>query len=163
MLWTFLLGTMWSGSRNFVPAPRTVCYSAREVRIVTLVLVSSVSVHICTQVCADTLIASHASENPELACLRQCTMYMVKAIFLSCSSVCIFQCCGSVSESVEPLCFWASRIRIRQYLYGSGSFHQQGKKVRKTLFFTNLWRLFWLFIYEDWYKFTFKKQLAKKN
>ncbi len=41
------------------------------------------------------------------------------------------QCCGSVGS----VCFWASRIRIRHYLYGSGSrsFHQQAKKVRKTL------------------------------
>jgi hypothetical protein len=32
--------------------------------------------------------------------------------------------------------FWASQIRIRHYLYGSGSFHQQAKKVRKILIST---------------------------
>ncbi len=98
---------------NFIPGPCTVCYSARDstyVRFVTFVLVNSVCVHICTQVFADTVIASHASENPELA-LPVC---MVRAIFLSCSSVCIFQCCGSVSvfglPDPDPSLF--VRIRI---------------------------------------------------
>ncbi len=35
------------------------------------------------------------------------------------------QCSGS-----ESVCFWASRIWIRNYFYGSGSFHQQASKLR---------------------------------
>jgi hypothetical protein len=38
--------------------------------------------------------------------------------------------------------FGASRIRIRPYLNGSGSFHCQAKKVRKLLIFTVLWLLY---------------------
>ncbi len=38
---------------------------------------------------------------------------------------------GSVS-------FWVSQIWIRDYLYGSGSFHQQAKKCRKHLISTVL-------------------------
>ncbi len=43
-------------------------------------------------------------------------------------------------------------------LYGSGSFHQQAKQVRKTLFSTIFWSFFWLLIFEDWCKCTFKKK-----
>jgi hypothetical protein len=55
------------------------------------------------------------------------------------------------------VCFWASRIRFRHYLYGAGlgvgSFHYQAKKkLRKTLI-TSLW----IFLFEDWCKCTFKK------
>ncbi len=32
--------------------------------------------------------------------------------------------------------FWASRIRIRNYLYGYGSFHQQARKLRNYSFMT---------------------------
>jgi hypothetical protein len=55
---------------------------------------------------------------------------------------------GSGSGSVGSVCFCASRspIRIRHYLYGSGSesgsFHQQAKKVRKNLTYTTLWLFF---------------------
>ncbi len=43
----------------------------------------------------------------------------------SCRMRCTFsQCYGSV------FFFGASRIRIRNYLYGSGSFHRQVKKIR---------------------------------
>ncbi len=47
------------------------------------------------------------------------------------------QCCRSGGS----VCFWASLIWIRHYLYrsgcgsGSGPFHQQANKVRKTLIF----------------------------
>ncbi len=37
-------------------------------------------------------------------------------------------CCTQCSGSVGSVCFWASRTWIRDYLYGSGSFHQQVKK-----------------------------------
>ncbi len=59
------------------------------------------------------------------------------------------QCCGSGSG-----CFWASRIRISHYFYGSGSFHQQAKKkVRKTLISSILWLLFYFNLqYENWFK-----------
>jgi hypothetical protein len=44
----------------------------------------------------------------------------------------------------DPYVFWAFRIRIRHHLYGSGSgsFHQQAKKERKTLISTFLLLLF---------------------
>ncbi len=45
-----------------------------------------------------------------------------------------YQCCGSGSVT-----FWASRIQIRHNFYGSGSFHHQAKKVRKTFIFSVLW------------------------
>jgi hypothetical protein len=38
---------------------------------------------------------------------------------------CFFPCLVTVFRTV---CFWASRIRIRNYLYGYGSFRQQAKK-----------------------------------
>jgi hypothetical protein len=40
---------------------------------------------------------------------------------------------GNVSGKV-PDPFWASRIRIRNYSYGSGSFHQQAKSQDNSLF-----------------------------
>jgi hypothetical protein len=46
-----------------------------------------------------------------------------------CSNTKYGQCCGSGSVS-----FWASWIRIRQYLYGSGSFHYQAENERKPWF-----------------------------
>jgi hypothetical protein len=53
--------------------------------------------------------------------------------------------CGSCADHKGLLfrqCFWASRIRIHHYLYGSesgsGSFHHQAKKGRKTLISTFL-------------------------
>ncbi len=63
-----------------------------------------------------------------------------------------------VDPDQDPYVFWASRIWIRHYLYGSGSqsqsFHQQGKKVRKILillffffFFTfYVWRLMLMYL-----------------
>jgi hypothetical protein len=58
--------------------------------------------------------------------------------FLNCS----LQCCGS--GSLGSVRFWASRVRIRHYLYGSGSFHHQAKqqKVMKTLISTLLCHLY---------------------
>jgi hypothetical protein len=41
-------------------------------------------------------------------------------------------------RSCGILCFWTSRIRIRHYLYGSGSFHHQAKTARKILISTVL-------------------------
>ncbi len=134
--------------RNFhiVPVPRTVCYSAQD-SMWELLLLSLWALCAFISVLKSALTRSlhrMPQKTQSLSCLRQCTMYsyIFRAIFLSCSYFCIIQCCGSVSGSVGSLCFWASRIRIRHYLYGSGSFHQQGKKVRKTLIFTNLWILF---------------------
>jgi hypothetical protein len=46
------------------------------------------------------------------------------------------QCCES--GFVGFASFWASRIRIRHYLDGYGSFRRQAKKVRKTLISTVL-------------------------
>ncbi len=43
------------------------------------------------------------------------------------------QCSGS-----GYMCFWAARIRIRNYLDGSGSVHQPAKKCEKTLIFSCL-------------------------
>jgi hypothetical protein len=40
------------------------------------------------------------------------------------------QCCGSGS-----VCFWISRIRIRHYLYGSGSSNNQSKKKKNNVFY----------------------------
>jgi hypothetical protein len=61
-----------------------------------------------------------------------------------------FQCSGS-----ESLSFWAPGIRIRNYLYGSGSFHYQEKKSKKNFycFMTSSW----FFILEYWCECTFKK------
>ncbi len=51
--------------------------------------------------------------------------------------------CGSGPGFVS---FWASRIRIRHYLYGSGpgsgSFQDQAKKVIKTVIFTVFFYIF---------------------
>ncbi len=49
--------------------------------------------------------------------------------------------------------FWASRIRIqiRHYLDGSGSFHHQAKKSKKTLIYTVFCLILWLFIFESFY------------
>jgi hypothetical protein len=54
-----------------------------------------------------------------------------------------YQCCGTGS-----VCFWASRIWIRNRKYGSGSFHQKAIKGKKNLISTNL-ATFLLFICED--------------
>ncbi len=43
----------------------------------------------------------------------------------------------------ESVWFWASWIRIRHYLYGSGSFHHQAKSKKN--------RFVWLFLLEDWF------------
>ncbi len=64
------------------------------------------------------------------------------------------QCCGSASRSVF---FWASQIASgsvsHQYKFGSGSFHNQAKVVRKTLTFYCFVTSFWLFfIFEEWCK-----------
>ncbi len=72
------------------------------------------------------------------------------------------QCCWS-------LCFWTSRIRIHHYLdgSGSGSFHHQGKIVRKTLIFTVVWLLYDLFSLKNDLNVPIKsnkqKSLVKKN
>jgi hypothetical protein len=52
---------------------------------------------------------------------------------------------------------------IRNYLYGSRSFHQQAKRkrLRKTLISTVLRLLQWLFIIEDWSKMYLHKVEAK--
>ncbi len=42
----------------------------------------------------------------------------------------VHQCSG-----FESVSFWASRIQIRNYLYGSGSSHQDAKRNKKTLDF----------------------------
>jgi len=59
---------------------------------------------------------------------------------------------------IRIICFWASRIRIRHYLYGSvsgsRSFHHQAKKKNLDFY---CFVTFWLFNPEDWCKFTFKK------
>ncbi len=50
---------------------------------------------------------------------------------------CQKQYCGSGS-----FCFWTFTIRIRNYLFGSGSFHHQANCCFVTL---------WLFIVKDWW------------
>ncbi len=56
--------------------------------------------------------------------------------FVACKPFSVWpkQCSGSV----ESICFWASWIRILNYLYGSrsGSFYQQAKYLIKTLIFS---------------------------
>jgi hypothetical protein len=90
--------------RNSVPVPCTVCYSARDstyVRFVTIVLVT------CELCVRSYLYLSLRWHGHCIACLRKpraCLVSalpecMVRTIFLSCSSVFIFQCRGSV-------CFW---------------------------------------------------------
>jgi hypothetical protein len=61
-------------------------------------------------------------------------------------------------------------VRIRHYVYGSGSgsrfgsFHQQAKEVWKTLIFIILWlTYFLLFIFEEWCKCISNKTLEKKH
>jgi hypothetical protein len=48
--------------------------------------------------------------------------------------------------NLGSICFLTSQVRIRHYLYGSesgsGSFHPESKKVRKTLISTVLWLLY---------------------
>ncbi len=60
----------------------------------------------------------HRGHSPSLL---ECTFYLPTN-----------QCSGFVS-------FWAFRIRISNYLNGFGSFHQQAKRLRKTLISTVMW------------------------
>ncbi len=64
-------------------------------------------------------------------------------------TVCIYQCCGSGSESGST-CFWASWIRIRILLSLS-------KTSKKNLDFYCFVTSFWLFLLEKCCKCTFKK------
>jgi hypothetical protein len=59
------------------------------------------------------------------------------------------------------LCVWASWIRSRNYLYGSGSFHQLAKTFNKNLDLCCLVTYSWIFIFEDWCKWAYKKVMRK--
>ncbi len=136
MLGTFWLGTMWLGTLYLC----LVLYDTVHMILCEYCYYCPCELCVCSYLYSSLRWHGHC-----IACLRKPRACPVSASaqctwseLFSCPVplfVPIFQCCGSVSESVEPLCFWASRIRIRirLYLYGSGSFNQQGKKVRKTL------------------------------
>ncbi len=61
-----------------------------------------------------------------------------------CRRMSVSQCSGSGSGSIWSVCFYppGSLSGSVIYLYGSGSFHQQAKKWRKTLIPTVLWLLY---------------------
>ncbi len=53
------------------------------------------------------------------------------------------------------------QIPIRQYLYGSGSFHHQAKKSKKNLDFYCFVTSLWLFIFKDWWNIFPKSKKQK--
>ncbi len=70
---------------------------------------------------------------------------------------CSEQCCGS-----ESICFWALRIQIRYYVNGSGSFHQQAKKVKKHRFLL-FYDFFMTFLSLRLMELFIKKAISKKG
>ncbi len=73
------------------------------------------------------------------------------------------QCCGSRSGSIRSVIFWTSRIRIRHFLYRSGSGSSSSKKSKKNLDFYCFVTSLRLFIFEDRCKCAFKYYGDKKK